>query len=180
MKLFDKNFTLTGGNEDPCIVKYNLAELYEKITINNAGEVVLREYFTTYDSLTDTYSGLAFDEAVAFTRSLITGWIVSQETTITWYFEDNTVGCSEVNQRIFTLEEAYREGKTRRNNIADRCTIMVLAALGEPTGIAFLNTAGAQINLYILGDTAPLIALVTASAFPALLKADVLTMLNLA
>jgi hypothetical protein len=180
MLIYEKNFKITGNNQDPTMIPYNIAGLYKKITINNAGELVLEEYFNEYDAGTGIFSDLVVSEVRAFTRSPTTNWIISRATTITWYFEDDTVGCTKETTKIYTPEQAYAEGKTRRNNITQRTTVMVLGTLTQPDAIAFLQSAQDSINLYVSGDTAPLIALVTASTFPAGLKADVLAMLNLA
>jgi hypothetical protein len=180
MLLYEKNFKITGNNQDPTMIPYNIAGLYKEITVNDAGELVLEEYFNEYDSGTGIFSDLVVSEARAFTRSPTTNWIISRATTITWYFEDNTIGCTKQTTKIYAPEQAYAEGKARRTNITGRTTVMVLGTLAMPDAIAFLQSAQNDINLYISGDTAPLIALVTASTFPAGLKADILAMLNLA
>lgn len=180
MLIYEKNFKITGNNLDPTMVPYNIAGLYKEITINDAGELVLEEYFNEYDPITATFSDLVVSEARAFTRSPATGWIISRATTIIWYFEDSTIGCTKETAKIYTPEQAYAEGKRRRGNIIGRITVMVLGTLTQVDAIAFLQTAQDSINLYISGDTAPLIALVTASTFPAGLKTAVLAMLNLA
>jgi len=180
MILYEKNFKLTGNNQDPTLLPYNIVGLWKKITINDAGELVLEEYFNAYDSATDTYSDLVVSEARAFTRSPTNGWIISRESTITWYFEDNTVGCTKVTNKNYTPEQAYSEGKRRRTNITNRATLVVLSAVPIADAVAFLDSAQMDINIFISGNTAPLIANVTASTLPAPTIATILYLLGLA
>lgn len=180
MIFYEQNFKISGKNEDPTLIPYNIAGLWKKITINDAGELILEEYFNEYDADTNTYSDLVVNEARAFTRSPTTGWIISRQTTINWYFEDNTVGVTKVTNKVYTPEQAYAEGKRRRTNITNRATLVVLDAVPLVDAVAFLDSAQLDINLFISGNTAPLIANVTASTLPAPAIATILYLLNLA
>lgn len=93
--LYEKNFMLTGENEDPRNLDFTFYT-QEKVTSNPDDTPAMKEYFLNYDINTGVFSDLA----VRCTYTYETTPVVRRIEDIEWFFEDNTVGVTKQLVRV--------------------------------------------------------------------------------
>ena len=97
IELYEKNFMLTGENEDPKTIDFTFYT-QEKITNNPDSTPAMKEYYMSYDPQTHIFSDLA----VKCTYTYETSPVVRRIEDIEWYFEDGNVGTT---RQLVTVNE---------------------------------------------------------------------------
>lgn len=88
------------------------------------GELVMVEYYETWDQENDVYTNLIVREDIAYHRK--NGFVSHREMIITWFLDDENGSASpKTKSRIkyYSGPEAIEEGKRRRYNIVNQLSI---------------------------------------------------------
>jgi len=153
------NYKLTGNIEDPIYIDFTIYGLHVK-KYYSYGELILTEYYKTL--VGNTYSDLVLKEEDTYTRNEI-NLAISKVKVITWYKEDDSVGCTNTIHRVYDTQESITESEIRRSNLVSDAQIYTLSQVGIVNCQDLLNSLNNEINLYVKGSTQPLFDSIQAS-----------------
>lgn len=158
-----KSFKLTGLSVLPVDLDFNLFGLHKEEIINNKGSLVQVNYWKNFDGV--SYSDLIVQDNYEYVINS-SDLVVSRVETINWYYEDGLVGCTKSILKYYNLSDAINEGIRRRGTIINKAKVYGLIYIsgmhvsGMPNSYYFLLLCLNEINLYLNGVKAPLVAFI--------------------
>jgi hypothetical protein len=96
--LYEKDFMLTGENEDPRNIDFTFYT-QEKVTIHPDETPAVKEYYMNYNVSTDTFSDLA----VRCTYMYESTPVERRIEDIEWFFDDGTLGVTRQLVRVLEV-----------------------------------------------------------------------------
>jgi hypothetical protein len=123
----DNSYRLTGTDEDPREINYDLKGLHKKKQFRQ-GELESVEYYQNFAPPQNGYQGLCVKEFNTYYR--MKTFIFMREKRIEWYRMDGSVGCTKTTTKYYELSESMQEGFTRRNNCIYQAAERILPKIG--------------------------------------------------
>lgn len=170
-KMFNNNFRATGTDVDPEKLDYNILGLHKKEYFDANGDLYKIELYNDYNQETGVFTNLAVVEDRVYTRDSSTGLIIKREITITWYYEDGSVGNVRENvYKYYSSKKGFVANKRSRQNIIDQASMYLYSQLLEndaPTADAnvddFESLTNSSQSKYVNSNIEPLLLIVTNS-----------------
>lgn len=175
--------------------KYELTNVHIETTMNSLGDITNKKYYRNYDNGTQTYSGLAGEYEMAYTRQAGTGFPEQQSITAKIY-KGNVVFDQETTYHYFDLTSstgtlaAYERNIKSSDKLVKKGAVYLAGEIGIPGSKLFLRTVTTEIAGYKDGDRQPLLDAIQAADFTtygatdathsATIKATLDTILNVA
>lgn len=156
------NFKITGTDESPENINYDIFGFHKKRTIVT-GELRLVQYYRNFDGA--NYSDLILEESRSYTRD-INGMVMYRNQNVKWYLHDDTIGVEKNSIKFYSPQESIDEGISRRGNIIANAKLYVLGHVGLANGQDFLASVTLEVSLFMNGFTQPLRDAVAATTKP--------------
>ena len=152
-------------------VDYRLEGYHKKATISPMGDVVLLEFYSSYDEEANTYSDLKVRETRTYTRDQSTGLVTKREMLVEWLSSNESVIASKTITKYYSASEGYLRNQKSRINLIDQASLLLFATLmqeygpeqGESNSLELLSDLASDIVIYSRGNRQPLITSVQGS-----------------
>lgn len=131
-------------------VDYSIQGYHKKETFDSKGDLVTVEYFSEYDSGTDTFSGLKVTETRVYIRDVTTGLLTQRDMTIDWYRSGGgVVATTKETTKYYTAQKGYVANKQARQNIIDKGAMYLVSQVGVPDSKKFWSTVRNEVDDYV-------------------------------
>lgn len=170
-KLFPKPFRATGESNDISMIPISIHGLHKKEYFNTDGDLYLVEFYSDYNTETDTFFNLAIKEDRSYERSESTGLLSTRTTTITWYDIDGGVLEKKTGiLKYYSSKKGFSANKRARQNIIDQASMYLYSQLLANDSVSadanvddFEGLTNSAQSKYINSNTKDLIDIITES-----------------
>jgi hypothetical protein len=144
-------------------IDYRIQGYYKVPIINTLGDISETDYYQSYDSNTDKYTGLMVKEIITTERNAL--GIPSSERKEIRFYKGDVVTYTKNIERIFTEENGYEVNQVSRQRLVDRASIYLFSSLiseygaeqGSTKAYEFLNDIIIPKTEYTAGNRSLLI-----------------------
>ena len=155
------NYKLTDSKDNPVHIDYDVYGLHkEKIIVR--GNLVLINYYRSYDKVSKQYDDLVVRESRKYLRDE-NGLVIERNQKTEWILSDESVGLVNTTTKFYNQTEAIQEGIDRRTNIIDEAKVYCINNIGLNYSFDLLNNVSSHIVLFKDGLTQPLRDAISAS-----------------
>jgi hypothetical protein len=155
------NYKLTNSQENPVHIDYDVYGFHKQRNIV-AGELILVNYYRSYDQISEMYNDLILKEYREYSRD-VNGMVKYRTQTTEWIMTDESIGLTNTTIKYYTQKEAIQEGIDRRSNLIDDAKVYCVNNLGLNYSFDLLNSVATYVNLFKEGYTQPLRDSISAS-----------------
>jgi hypothetical protein len=150
---------------------YRLVGYHKKETFDSKGDLILLEFFNSYNDEESAFKNLMIKETRVYERNLNTSLPVKRTTNITWYNDEGDVVLSKVDViKIYSNKKGFVANKRARRNIIDNASMYFYGQLmnndystSQANADDFEDLTNSESSKYIKGNIQPLISSVTNS-----------------
>ena len=156
LKIFQINSVMNSGIAAVQLINYRHIGLFKK-TIQDKGLDIKTEFYQYLDN--NVYSNLVVEEVYTYIEQ--NPLYLGVTTDVNWYDLTDTVAETQSFTYMFLPNEIIEFGIKKRSNVLSNAKLYAFQQLGI-NAYTLLDNCQAQMSIYVQGNTAPLIAKVTA------------------
>jgi len=156
LKIFQINSVLNSGIATVQLINYRHIGLFKK-TIQDKGLDIKTEFYQYFDN--NVYSNLIVEEVYTYIEQ--NPLYLGVTTDFNWYDLTDVIAETQAFTYMFLPNEIIEFGIKKRSNVLSNAKLYAFQQLGANAYI-LLDNCQAQMSIYVQGNSAPLIAQVSA------------------